>query len=533
MPRWRAGIAGLVLAATLTACTGEPQPTPTQPTVAANAPNDVNPAARDTLAQGGVVRLRLHDLPTQWNPHLAGDATDDLRALTEPLTAPAFLLDAAGRATPNPDVVTAVDVSHTDATRVTLTLHPEAVWGDGARVTAEDWAATWRALSGRVAGIDEPAGRTWARVSDVAAGADDHTVVVTYDGICPDWAEPLVPGPLRARAVADADAFGWDLFDPARYAGPFTVTHVDARQGVVTLEPNPTWWGDAPRLTHVVYRTLTDAAAPAAFRNNELDLLGVGTARDVAEKVRGGQDTTLRTAPAPAGRLLRLNLSGLLQDDIVRRALLLGIDRSALAEADLTGLGSDATTWSDPLLLPNQPGYTDQARATGLVPDPERAAAELTADGWTPTPAGVLARDGRTLTLTMAVPTDDPLAATEFASLADALGALGIELTPAGASTTQDADIHAVDQVKSAFPLADLSELIDADLADHAARIGTETDVVRRADQASQLSRLLWERVDAIPLYQRPQVVAVRNRLANVGAGSFATTTWEDVGWQG
>ena len=66
----------------------------------------------------------------------------------------------------------------------------------------------------------------------------------------------------------------------------------------MTLDPNPRWWGDPPRLAHVVYRTLPDDAAPAAFRHNELDVLHIGRSEVFAEKVRGATDSVVRAGLA-------------------------------------------------------------------------------------------------------------------------------------------------------------------------------------------------------------------------------------------
>ena len=530
--RWRVGLAALVVAGLVTGgCTTQPEPTPTPtPTVTSNSRTDVNAQPRDTLTQGGVVRLRLAHLPTQWNPwhpDAAGDA--DLATLSGPLSAPAFLLDAGGRATANPDVLTGTEVRHDGATRVTLFLDSRATWGDGAPVTAADWIATWRAMTGQVAGVAPVHADGWAGVAEVAAGASEWEVVVTYRGVEPDWAEPLVNGPLRAASVVDAAAFSWSAFDPANYAGPFTVAHADATQGVVTLDPNPAWWGDAPRLAHIVYRTLTDDAAPAAFRNNELDLLPVST-REVLQKVRPTTDAGVRQAPGGSGRVLRLSLDGFLADAAVRRALLLAIDRAGLSATDLSGVTDAVSVWSDPLVLPSQPGYVDQARATGLEHDAAASLAGLAAAGFVPTPGGVLMRSGQPLALTYHLAGDDPGAQATFAALASALAEVSIQL----GETNGPADITPETQTVSAFPLAHLpvAAASDPGLSDYVTRIDTETDIVRRADQASQLARLLWQSVDTIPLYQTPELVAVRTGLANVGADGYATTTWEDVGWQ-
>lgn len=530
--RRRAGLAALVAVGIAAAgCTTVPGPTTSaEPTVAANAPVDINAHSRDSLANGGVLRLRLERIPTQWNPWHGEGATDaDLGALVGPLTAPAFLLDAAGRASANPDTVVGVDVRHTDVTRVTLTLSEHAVWGDGEPVTAADWVATWRAMTGRIDGVEAHGQAGWGSVAEVAAGASDREVVVTYTGIEPDWAEPLVPGPLRAASCADGDAFSWAAFSPANFAGPFTVTHTDAAQGVVTLERNPRWWGDAARLERIVYRTLADDAAPAAFRNNELDLLPIDGSREVLQKVSATADATVRQAPGRSGRMLRLASDGLLADAAVRAALLLALDRAGLAAVDLAGLSTQVSLWSDPVLLPSQPGYVDQARATGLDHDTDAAKANLASAGFTTSATGVLVRGEEELRLSFRLDESDPAAKATFDALAAALAEVSIGVR----ATTGDADIEPVDEPVSAFPLAHLPEAAASDpvLADYVGRVDTETNPVRRADQASQLGRLLWERVGTIPLYQTPELVAVRTGLANVGADGFGTTAWEDVGW--
>ena len=116
----------------------------------------------------------------------------------------------------------------------------------------------------------------------------------------------------------------------------------------------------------------------------------------------------------------------------------------------------------------------------------------------------------------------------------DALPAVAIDLLKgiptAGGMAGGSADAAATLRAYNALlPVAAAS---DPGLSDYVTRIDTETDIVIRADQASQLARLLWQSVDTIPLYQTPELVAVRTGLANVGADGYATTTWEDVGWQ-
>ncbi|MEE1804317.1 ABC transporter family substrate-binding protein [Streptomyces sp. JV176] len=55
---------------------------------------------------------------------------------------------------------------------------------------------------------------------------------------------------------------------------------------------------------------------------------------------------------------------------------------------------------------------------------------------------------------------------------------------------------------------------------------GASRDLVRQADAR------IWAAAGSIPLYQRPQLVAVRPGLVNAGAFGFAGPRYEDVGWE-
>lgn len=525
-PRWVACLVALV--ALLASCTtaSPPSPTPT-PGVTASAPSDTNPVPRSRVPEGGMVRLPLASLPTAWNPWHPRGRTSDAVGVREPLSEGAFVFDAAGRPTANPAYVAGAQVTHDGHTTVTLDLNPQAVWSDGAAITAADWIATWRALGGSDPGFQVADDLGWTGVADARAGATSQQVVVEFRGIEPDWSRPLARGPARAESVRDAATFnsGWPEYRAGWFSGPFVLAHLDRAQGVITLDRNPLWWGDPPKLDHVVYRTIQPEALAAAFGNNEFDRLEV-TTPDRLARVRAAADTIVRTAPGSTGRLLRLDAAGALGDPALRTALLRALDRAGIARADLGGVTDKPTTWGNHLLLTNQPGYVDQSVATGLGHDRTAAAEAFTRAGW-PLTDGRRAHDGTPLALTMAVPDGDPWARGEYLALTATLADLGVTLT----STTGAADLTPVTTTIDRYPLAHVRAFTDPDVADLVARVASEVDPVRRADQASQLSRRLWQGAASIPLHQPPEVVAVRAGLANLGASGFATVRWEDVGW--
>ncbi len=60
-----------------------------------------------------------------------------------------------------------------------------------------------------------------------------------------------------------------------------------------------------------------------------------------------------------------------------------------------------------------------------------------------------------------------------------------------------------------------------AELDEEAAR-----DLLKRTDAR------IWAAAGSIPLFQRPEVVAVRSNLANAGAFGFATPRYQDIGFK-
>ncbi|MET9659847.1 ABC transporter family substrate-binding protein, partial [Streptomyces sp. NPDC006510] len=55
---------------------------------------------------------------------------------------------------------------------------------------------------------------------------------------------------------------------------------------------------------------------------------------------------------------------------------------------------------------------------------------------------------------------------------------------------------------------------------------GTARDLMKQADAR------IWAAAGSIPLYQRPQLVAVNRKLANVGAFGFGAPRYQDIGFK-
>ncbi|AUH40815.1 ABC transporter family substrate-binding protein [Streptomyces sp. CMB-StM0423] len=181
----------------------------------------------------------------------------------------------------------------------------------------------------------------------------------------------------------------------------------------VTLVRNPRWWGDRALLDRLVFQELPRGAG----REKELDAGRLNVAeveRDEAleaaraeraakatvevsktDRAQDGKPLDLVTLPKaaprpytvhralePAYTQLALNgSSGPLADERVRRAVARAVDRGTLARSVLGPHGLPSKPLGSHLLMPGQPGYSDQSAALG--PQDVIAAQKLLAEaGW-------------------------------------------------------------------------------------------------------------------------------------------------------
>ena len=59
-----------------------------------------------------------------------------------------------------------------------------------------------------------------------------------------------------------------------------------------------------------------------------------------------------------------------------------------------------------------------------------------------------------------------------------------------------------------------------------------EFDDQKRIDLGNQIDAEIWELVHSMTLYQRPEIIAAKEKLANFGAFGFATAHYEDIGFK-
>jgi peptide/nickel transport system substrate-binding protein len=266
-----------------------------------------------------------------------------------------------------------------DGLSYTYTLREGLEWSDGEPLTAEDVAFT----------INTSRDQGWYNHSSITANLDAVVVddrTVTISSSVPDPKLPIMdayilPEHIWGQFTAD-DIITYDALDGVG-SGPFTLDEWKSGQSW-TMVANPHYWQGEPAIDRVVFRVFTNEdAMVAALEKGEIDAAhSVPSASfeklsntDGIEAVFGSQ-----------GGFTELSMNGMaggigdghpaLLDPDVRHAIQRGIDKDALFDNVILGLGNKGVTLSvspDPVWKPDIPvaeQYTyDPAAANKLLDD--------------------------------------------------------------------------------------------------------------------------------------------------------------------
>ncbi len=409
-----------------------------------SAGQDIAPAARDRIQDGGTLRWAVDALPRTLNAFQA-DADASTGRVTGAVLPSMFRLDAQGRPQADPDYLEKAEVVETEPKQVVLyKLNQQAVWSDGREIGAPDFAAQWRALSGKDSAYWTAHNAGYDRIEKIERGANDLEVRVTFSKPYADWKalfSPLYPKDVMGTPDHFNDGARRGLKNTA---GPFAIDAIDRDAGTVSLKRNPRWWGSPAKLDKLVLSAVPRDKRAAALADGRLDLadLDVGGADRIAyaardrgtsgplthgpgaaltpgkalrswaiahsededaaeEEIRARAKTrkavkkyakqqenlrgfVVRKSLEPAYTQLALNgAEGPLADERVRQAVARAIDRTQLAETVLKPLGLPVTTVDNHLALAGQEAYADNSDALGGQ-DTAQAQALLAEAGWVP-----------------------------------------------------------------------------------------------------------------------------------------------------
>ncbi|WP_433363208.1 ABC transporter family substrate-binding protein [Streptosporangium sp. CA-115845] len=522
---------------------------------------DVNPVARDRVVDGGVLRWGLGEYPSNWNlNHVDGNLATVKKVMDALMPSP-FRSDAKGQISPNTDYLSAGRVT-SDGPRqvVTLTLDPRARWSDGTPITWEDYRAQWQAMNGRNGDYRVASTTGYQDIEKVTRGKDDHQVVVTFAKPFGDWQSLFAPlYPRSTNATSEAFNNAWLNRIPVT-AGPFRFVSFDPTAKTVTIARDDRWWGERAKLDQIIYRSLESDALVGAFSNGELDTFDIGPSAPDYARVKATPGAIVRQAAGPDFRHITMNgESALLSDRRVRRAVAMGINRQAVAQSDLQGLDWPIVLLNNHFFMNTQEGYQDNAGEIGTY-NPVQAGRELDAAGWKPE-GRIRRKGGRELNLRFVLPSSLQLTKSEAELVQDMLAQIGVGVTLQSVPTDDyftkyiipgNYDITAFAYMGTPFPVSSAyGQYADAtrrpdDTGQWNANLGRigspQIDAAmnkataalapgRAIADTNAADKLIWQAVNVVTLYQRPQNVAVKSTVANFGARGFYDLRYQDIGF--
>ncbi|MER5432962.1 ABC transporter family substrate-binding protein [Streptomyces sp. NPDC002588] len=426
--------AGALAVPLLAGCGAEDEPS--RPLAA----QDIAPAARAAVADGGTLHWAVDTVPETFNT-FQSDADATTTRIAQAVLPSLYRLDAYGRARRNADYLESAKVVDTEPKQVVLyKLNQQAVWSDGREIGAADFAAQWRALSGKDSAYWTARNAGYDRIEKIERGDNDLEVRVTFSRPYADWQSlfsPLYPKDVMGTPSSFNDGARGTL---KVTAGPFLVKKVERGREQVRLTRNPRWWGQPAKLSEIVLKAVPRADRAAALASGKIELAeidpaaaeriagaakgsaagplsGPGAGRTAAKALRSWalahgsdeeaaeeetyarkklrkaiakwekqqkalRDFEVRRSLEPAYTQLALNgAEGPLADERVRRAVARALDRRELAELVLKPLGLPARPVGSHLALSGQEAYADNSGALGGH-DTAEAQALLADAGW-------------------------------------------------------------------------------------------------------------------------------------------------------
>ncbi|WP_036330551.1 ABC transporter family substrate-binding protein [Microbispora sp. ATCC PTA-5024] len=522
---------------------------------------DINPLPRERVRDGGTLRWGIGDFPSQWNQnHIDGDTTT-VQTVMEGLMPRTFRSDERGRVSIDTDYVTNARVTATAPHQVvTYTLNPKARWSDGKPITWLDFAAQWKALSGRDKAYRVDAAIAYENILSVGRGSSDHEVVVTLSQPFNEWQSLFTPlYPAATNGSPDAFNADWVNRIPVT-AGPFKLERLDSKARTVTVVRDPGWWGNRSKLDRIVFQTMRPDGMVRSFTKGEVDVFEVAPSADDYSHVRDAWDAVIRQAAGTEYRQFTLNgESEALSDVRVREAVAAALDRRALTQLDLKGLGWPVVTLDNHFLMNDQHGYRANAGPLGVY-DPKRAGRLLDQAGWK-TNGKERTKNGKPLALRFVVPAGVAISDNEAQVARLMLQRVGVRVTVQTVPFDDffskhlipgDFDIAAFAYPSTPYPISSAFDIYvngesvkgdDVRWYSNLGRSGSKQidqamyqagsalDTSKILGLVNQADALIWKKLNVLPLYQCPQTVAVRSALANVGANGFYTMRYEDIGY--
>ncbi len=522
-------------------------------------------ADRGSIKDGGSITLPIDTAPANWQLSNLDSGTVDDNTIAGTYLPGFIQFKENGQWEPNKDYVDSIKLTKDSPQTVEIKINPKAVWSDGTPITAKDVEANWKALNGTNKDFAPLATNVWEDVDSVTQGATPQDVTVTFSKVNADW--PSVFTAIYPTWAVDTPAHFNTAWAKGPYAadgktyvsaGPYILKSFDANGGVVTFEKNAKWWGDAPKLDTIIFKTVSRDGVAQAYANKELDAFNLNGSADNFKTANSRKDSKVERSLGTTQRQITLNgTSDVFKDQDVRQAFAQAINRKVLAQAILSPVKSPGDVLNSLVYLPGQKGYEDQVSSVyGYSTD--KAKSKLEDAGWKIGSDGYATKGGKELDVRFVIPSDNPNSAniaqlvqqqTKLAGFKTTIDTVPTDdfFTKYITTTTRDFDATYFAWQGTPFPISSLKSIYypadagqnytgvtDSSLGAAWDKANGELDADARVKDAQAIDKKIVKVAGTIPLFAEPYAWGVRKDLVNYGPAQFqqSSVKWQDVGYK-
>ncbi len=511
---------------------------------------DTNAQPASAVAQGGTLRVPLQSFPPNWNYSFIDGTLADTDLVMQTMVQKPFVIGLDGAPTLNTDLLVSAEPTSTTPLVIEYKINPAATWSDGTPITWADFEATFRALNGTDPAYTIADSTGYNSMASVTQGATVKDAIVTYATPFADWKSMFAPF-YPASQIGTPAGFNTAYADAIPVtAGPFKLEELNTSARTISVVPDPTWWGDPPKLDRIIFIALDSSADVDAYLNKEIDLVAAGTTERYG-RVSGAPDTALRAAPSASYTHVDFSSSGIFADKQLRLAVQKAVDRASLSAVIVGDLPYDIPLLNNHIYLGTDATYQDNAGDVGSF-DPAAAKAILEAAGWTGDGA-VRTKDGKNLTFAITIPAGAVSSSQMAQVIQSQLAAVGMQMTinevASDAFFSDNITPGAYDMTiflwgGTGYPAAGASIYRSGAEGQNYGRISspaldtmltevvTDSDPVSAAALWNEIDTAIWAEGHSMPIIQSPRIIAINPTIANYGARpGAADVDWKIVGF--
>ncbi len=522
---------------------------------------DINETAIEDLQEGGQLTLPTGGMGPNWNiAAIDGYFGSTLDIMSSMHNVGPWKFDAVGDRVLNTDYFLGFEEDILDDGTQVLhyELNPDAVWNDGTPIDFYTYEHTVDINRASNEEFDAVASDPFERIGSIEMGEDEWSFTVTMEVMLQPVTSLFPSYSIVHPDVTTPEEFNNGFVDdlkPDYRAGPFILDIYDQAANVVSVVPNPNWWGEAPVLDRINFVEYEAGATIQAFQNGEIDAVAINNYDRYSEVTNWrapGEDYQIRRGQnvGDGGFLFNTDATNL-GDVEVRKAIFQAIDREQLADIRFQGLNWEEEMPGSWLLMPFDPRYQDNYPIDDA--DIEGAQQTLQDAGWSGEDGEIRTNDdGESLTIQLSTFGNDPTEAAISQSFQTMMREAGIEIDifnrGAGefseAMNNQDFGIIMSGYGKGgADPTSGPAWFwgcentptgaCDEEIDEWTENLRTIVDDDERALEALRIEQEAVSRYFHFLVYfNGPNIWAYRDGLANYGPRLFETTDWTAVGWE-